>query len=235
MFKIPANNFHSDVDMFRSLAKHSTPFRALNQGNRIYGSGSYIQYKDKFYILTNRHICLAGQHINKNKTHIQIDEQVARIVKISYDGDLCLLESNRKSGLLISNTAPVPMDHVTIIGFPRGIGKVIRSGRIINTKDIYMSNYSGYATVSATQISATAYPGNSGSPALNSNGHIIGVLFAGNSSYPQEPFIVPYNKLISFLSSIDDPIKKPATAKKKHVPKKRKKTSKPKGIIVPLN
>ena len=38
-----------DVDYARTLAKHSTPFRILNRGNAIYGSGSHISWKGKTY------------------------------------------------------------------------------------------------------------------------------------------------------------------------------------------
>jgi len=209
-------NRQSKTDTLRKLATHSTPFRALKASNRIYGSGSYISYKGKHYILTNRHICLAGQTINNNLTHIQVDKHVAKIIKIAAygEGDLCILESNRKSGLEVTQVAPQPLDHVTLIGFPRGIGKVIRQGRIIRqTSILLMGSDFTLRNIASTQISATAYPGNSGSPALDANGFVIGVLFAGSPQYPHEPFIVPHNQLIQFLDSLT--IKLPIKLRKK--------------------
>lgn len=194
---------HANLDFDRLLSDYSTPFRSLKHNNRIYGSGSYIKYNNKFYILTNRHICTAGQRINNNKTHIQVDNHVAKIIKISTDGDLCVLESNRQSGLLIAKKAAQPLDRLTLIGFPRGIGKVIRKGRIIGDRSILMWDGRGIVKVESTQISATAYPGNSGSPVMNTVGEVIGVLFAGSSAYPHEPFIVPHRKLIKFLDSLN--------------------------------
>ena len=230
------NPIQKSRDNARLLAAYSIPFRALQFGNRIYGSGSYIKYKNKFYILTNRHICLGAQKYNNSKTHIQVDSHIAKIIKIGKDGDLCVLESNKNIGLRVSPTAAQPLDRVTLIGFPRGIGKVIRTGRIVGDVTIAMNNYMGFVKTPATQISAIAYPGNSGSPVLNEKGLIIGVLFAGSPVYPTEPFIVPHKKLIEFLDSIG---KKPISTKKikndnKLINKKKLKNIRRGRIVIPF-
>lgn len=196
----------SSKDRARELAKHVTPFRLVSKGNAIYGSGSHIRWKGKSYILTNRHICEAAIQYNKNKKVVQVDDQQAEIVKIGVMHDLCVLKSKRKEGLEISLFAAKPLDKITLIGFPRGVGKVIREGRIIGDTVIRMVGRVGKLVylrlMHSTQISATAYPGNSGSPVLNNKGLVIGVLFAGSPSYPHEPFIVPHKYLLDFLKDL---------------------------------
>jgi S1-C subfamily serine protease len=190
-----------DVDPDRANAVHSVPFRAISYNGAIYGSGSYIQYKGKYFILTNRHVCAAGTQITGNKKQIQVDKHIAKIVAISKRADLCLVESDRKAGLEIAEQAAQPLDKITLIGYPRGVGLVIRTGRIIGDERITINYPYGQLTLLATRISATAYPGNSGSPVLK-DGKVVGVLFAGHPSFPHEPFIVPHSFLVEFLDKV---------------------------------
>jgi len=105
-------------DKSRVWSKYATPFKLLSRGNAIYGSGSYVVYKGKSFILTNRHICEAGIKYNKNQTHIQVDKSIHKVIAIAPygEGDLCILESDKPGfGLKVSSLEASPLDKITLI------------------------------------------------------------------------------------------------------------------------
>jgi len=129
----------------KELAKHIIPFRALMIGNRIYGTGFYLNFRGKTFIVTNRHICTAGQRLSTGllgmlmgvkNVSIQANDTVNKIIHIDNRFDICILETDRTEGLELSPIGYRPLDKITLIGFPRGVGKIIREGRIVNDEKI---------------------------------------------------------------------------------------------------
>lgn len=186
-------------DASRELSKHVVPFKLLIRGNSNFATGFHVKYKGKVYIVTNKHVC---DFHNQNYQHnfIQFEEYVGEIIKISDVHDLCLVTSNRTDGLELSQSPVNNLDKVTLIGFPRGMNKVIREGRVISYEEITAS-WLGFGTrVKTIYISTTTYGGNSGSPVLNSHGKVVGVLFAGDANYNTEGQAVPLEFLKAFLA-----------------------------------
>jgi len=185
-------------DRYRDWAVHVKRFQSIQHGNKTYGTGFNMRVGDRVFTITNKHVCEVSEMLG-HKDYADVNGERLKILKISYKYDLCALESTASYGLSLALFDTEPMDKIVLIGHPRGLDIVIREGRIITEDEIVNVDGNIYA---ADRISATAYPGNSGSPVLNAEGGVVGVLFAGDSNYPHEPLIMPYEALKEFTESL---------------------------------
>lgn len=178
-------------------------FQAFQYGNKTYGSGFNIKYKGKYYIITNQHVCAVSARLN-HPEYAVVNGELQKIISISNNHDLCALESDMEDGFELASKELNELDKLYLIGHPRGLDLVIREGRLISKNlDICVGGYSdGTRCRDSNQISALAYGGNSGSPILNEDGKVVGVLYAGSGVYPNEPFTVPFYYLEQFLNTL---------------------------------
>lgn len=198
------------IDIAQEVAKHVVPWISNSATYRRSATGFYIKYKGKYRILTNKHVCDA--QIERNKSHfIQFGDYVGRILYIDKYHDLCLVTSNRKDGLELADYQSTKLEKIILVGYPRGIGKVVREGRIIEL-DRWFAPWIG-KKVTSYRISSPAYGGNSGSPVVNTRGKVTGVLFAGQPMYPLEPFMVPLSYVRAFLNEAIFKLRRPSYLK----------------------
>jgi len=186
------------VDLPKEWAKHVVPFRVSIMNNARHATGFHLSYQGKTFIVTNRHVCDFNIKVFKHR-NIQFGDFMAKIIAIDTLHDLCLVTSNRNEGLTLAKTQSKPLDKITLIGFPRGLGKTIREGRVMGDYPIF-APWLDNRNVEAFQISAIGYGGNSGSPILNEEGNVTGVLFAGHRYFHTEAYIVPLSYLKVFLA-----------------------------------
>jgi len=185
-----------EADPVEDIAPHVVSWNIITRNNQRFATGFHLKYKGEVFIVTNKHVCDSNVK-NVNSKYIQFEDYVGEIIAIDDLHDLCLVTSNRDDGLELANKPNEEMDEIILVGFPRGIGKTIRFGHIIEMQTEYIPWIGAVANF--YQVSTMAYGGNSGSPVCDIYGDVVGVLFAGSPAYPSEPFIVPWIDLVMFL------------------------------------
>ena len=177
------------------VAPHVVKIMVESEGQLI-GSGTafYVTFAGKTRIITNQHIC----DQREGKRRMVINGKYMRILHISKTQDLCLIQSDRESGLEIADKNLEILDRVLLVGHPRGLPLTIREGHVV-ARGIDNFPWLGNHDVRFDMISTITYAGNSGSPVTNSKGEVVGVLFAGDSRFISEGYMVPRDTLIKFL------------------------------------
>jgi len=158
------------------------------EGDR-YCSSSTVKYKGRKYTVTNMHCCDESPFGDS----LRIDNRIEKILYVSPIADVCVLtSSDRNKGLPIASNDVELLDPVLLIGYPRGEDLTPRFGYVIKLNDLTTVNYGYYLLTRPSHfISTLTFPGNSGSPVLNSKGEVIGLLYAGPDPLFQYGVIVP--------------------------------------------
>ena len=189
----------ASLSVERQIAKHVVSYNVIMLGNQRIATGFHLKYKGEVFIVTNKHVCdHSVKMYNHNK--IQFEDYVGEIIAIDDLHDLCLVTSNRKSGLSLADEEAEPMDELILVGHPRGLSKTIRRGRYMSLESI-RAPWIGPGKHDAIMASLIAYGGNSGSPVCNTNGDVVAVLFAGSPAYHTETLLVPLSYLQLFLEN----------------------------------
>ena len=119
-------------------------------------------------------------------------------MKVSKKHDLCILDGRREVGLNLAKENIETFDEVHVVGFPLGQPVTHRHGTLVSeVSDIFpwISEY----PIRVLHLSLNVFGGNSGSPALNKYGRVVGVVFASNLRTHEDGYAVPKLDLIKFL------------------------------------
>ncbi len=152
-----------------------------------FGTGFYISSPG--YIATNKHVAMEPLMtvINDGET----DNRIAKVVAISDNPDLALLKVEGytpKEILTFARHDAVQGDHVGIMGAPGGLADTFTQGQISSTE-----------RENLFQTDAHVNPGNSGGPAFNEKGEVIGIVVSKMMGYEGIGFIIPASNVIAFL------------------------------------
>jgi S1-C subfamily serine protease len=139
-------------------------------------------------VVVNRGVILTSLHVLRGADHAQITfesglEAEAMVISAQPENDVAVLQAVRvpddlKAATLRSAKKLVEGEHVTVVGFPYGIGPSVSSGVISGLKREYVSADGQHQLRNLIQFDAAANPGNSGGPLVNASGEVIGIVSA---------------------------------------------------------
>lgn len=189
-----------------------------------YSGGSGVIYKsteNASYVLTNSHVCELleeGGLVVTESGDYNVEQY-----KQSKVHDICVVRIIQNLGIntKLASASPAFGDDVIISGHPHLLPTTISRGHMSGYLDIQLlagvekctekeQEEMGFLcywfdgmplikTFTAMTSSALASPGNSGSGVFNSEGEIIGLLFAGIGRGISQSFIVPLSHIKAFM------------------------------------
>lgn len=127
-------------------------------------------------IITNRHVVEGAQSVQI--TFYEDKTIVSDSIELVEGADLAVirLEEANLPYLFLSDQVPEPGQTVTIIGNPRGVSRVAVRGTV---REYYQNSSSAPLVFS---IEAPIEPGSSGSPVLNEQAEVVGIVYALRTS-----------------------------------------------------
>ena len=160
----------------------------------------------KDWILTANH-CVVGSADDPLEDLDEIDyitdpnsqvRRTARTVFRDETHDLALLQAITWPKHWFAHVAPSQPEqgqNLHVIGHPRGLLWSYMHGTLI----AYRTSLPGSTRGAVLQVQVPIQPGNSGGPAFDDEGWIVGIADSINDGLPGEGFFVPYDTIHSFL------------------------------------
>lgn len=131
-------------------------------------------------VMTNAHV-VAG--VDQPTVQVNGTSVDAQVVYYNPDVDIAILHFSGSGGTpLRFTTAAVPDQKVAILGYPEDGPFNVQAARIRAEQRLRSQNIYGQGTVLRDTFSLRGLirPGNSGGPVVDTNGHVVGVVFAAS-------------------------------------------------------
>jgi S1-C subfamily serine protease len=188
------------------------------------GTGFHIETESgNIYILTNAHVCKLADAKGEVLVETANEKMVRKVIEVYDQHDLCRVEAMPdKEGLKLASSIRKGED-IIVVGHPGLRQLTLAHGEFIGLDVIDLINeqiqkeeecagkwvvdpffdrsFCAEAFVTGA-ISSPIYGGNSGSPVVNKFGNVVGVVFAGNRSQPNDGHMVPLDHIKSFLKGL---------------------------------
>jgi serine protease Do len=174
------------------------------------GSGTIIKYRDRFYVLTNRHV-IKGATAEKIKIKLADGRVInpARIWADPYtDVAVIVVDAPRLVPARIGDSDEIDVgDFVLAVGSPFGLSHSVTFGIISAKGRRKLDLGEGVKLQDFMQTDAAINPGNSGGPLLNLKGEVVGMNTAiASSSGGSEGigFTIPINLVMTVAKQLID-------------------------------
>ncbi|KAJ1445948.1 trypsin-like cysteine/serine peptidase domain-containing protein [Pelagophyceae sp. CCMP2097] len=177
------------------------------------GSGFIVEDHDGVLrVLTNSHVTRWGTDLRVRR-HGETKRHKARLIGVAHESDLALLAVDADFWQQAdAGTQPIrPLkwaslpnlyDDVAVIGYPMGGDNVCVTRGVVSRVDT-MKYARAAPALLVVQIDAAVNSGNSGGPAIDAGGRVVGVAFSGYAgSADNIGYIIPHSVASNFLSSV---------------------------------
>jgi S1-C subfamily serine protease len=155
------------------------------------GSGFAI---DETTLITNRHVVA-------DSADLQLSTYDGRDIAVTASStaglaDLAVVRTADPlpSAPVLAEADPAPGDAVTVVGYPEGGALTVTSGQVIGATTDPLNENLGQVLVTDAPVE----PGSSGSAVLDTEGRVVGVVYAKNST--GQSFVVPVSTLKQMLA-----------------------------------
>ncbi len=173
--------------------------------DRIIGSGFYIDPRG--YILTNYHVISSEvdtEYEGYSRLYIKYDKNEeklpARVVGWDASLDIALLKVETKPKYFYNFGGDREYrsgEKLYAIGSPGGLQKTITSGIVSAVRDRRLLPLGD-----TIQVDVPINSGNSGGPVIDTNGNLVGVVFAGIEQFEGVNFVIPAEWILKSLTEL---------------------------------
>ena len=181
----------------------------LNAGSVASGAG--VLYKGQVHILTANHVCDYSDVVNPavklgyepkikiSALDVSGERHVLEVVKQNAEADICLLKGkNKKIKIPTLKLSPLPpQKNKKYFNFAAPAG-VFNPGVV----PLFEGQYAGVFYGVYALYTIPVYPGSSGSPIVNSNGELVGMVHSVHRNFHHVSFSATHEQLKIFLTDV---------------------------------